>query len=334
MRRVIVGTAAVVLLQAMALAAIMPYHGPMHENERRVPFADPYILLHDGVYYAYGTSSPNGIATAVSTDLEHWVLGRGKSKEGLALHKDDSFGKKWFWAPEVYRRGDGKFIMYYSADRHCCAAVADSPLGPFKQAEKRPIFDPSQYTIDHTLFIDDDGAPWIFFVWQHGVNDIHRVRLENDWTTPLKGDEWRFVSKGEQPWECLQPCNEGPSVVKHGGKYFLFYSGNDFRETGYGVGVAVADSVQGPWRKPENNPVMQFFAGLPGVGHGAPFKDKAGQWRYVFHAHYSRDNVAPRCMYIASFDFIDTPPYVVFRPGVVECKNMFPGPIPSGHVCD
>ena len=112
MRRVIVGTAAVVLLQAMALAAIMPYHGPMHENERRVPFADPYILLHDGVYYAYGNSSPNGIATAVSTDLEHWVLGRGKSKEGLALHKDDSFGKKWFWAPEVYRRGDGKFIMY------------------------------------------------------------------------------------------------------------------------------------------------------------------------------------------------------------------------------
>ncbi len=183
------GVVVLALLADTAMSAIMPYHGPKRANDTRVPFADPYILLQDGVYYAYGTYSGNGIAVAVSTDLEHWALGRGRSKDGLALHKDDSFGEKWFWAPEVYRRGDGRFVMYYSADRHCCAAIADSPLGPFRQGEKRPIFDAAQYTIDHTLFVDDDGSPWMFFVWQHGVNDVHSVRLEDDWVTPKKGDE-------------------------------------------------------------------------------------------------------------------------------------------------
>jgi hypothetical protein len=113
-------------------------------------------------------------------------------------------------------------------------------------------------------------------------------------------------------------------VVKHGGKYHLFYSANDFCETGYGVGVAVADTLAGPWRKPENNPVMQFLEGLPGVGHGAPFRDAEGQWRYVFHAHCSWTQVGPRCMYVASFDFTNKPPFAVLKPGVVECRLAEP----------
>ncbi len=29
---------------------------------QRIPLADPYILLHEGIYYAYGTFAENGIA--------------------------------------------------------------------------------------------------------------------------------------------------------------------------------------------------------------------------------------------------------------------------------
>ena len=119
----------------------------------RVPLADPFILCENGVYYAYGTYRSNeGIGLATSTDLVHWKMGEGE--DGLALRKDDSFGARHFWAPEVYRVG-GRYVMYYSAETHVCAATADSPLGPFRQAEKKPILE--RGGIDNSLFIDDDG---------------------------------------------------------------------------------------------------------------------------------------------------------------------------------
>ena len=34
-----------------------------------VPLADPFILLHNGVYYAYGTHSDQGIEVYTSDDL-------------------------------------------------------------------------------------------------------------------------------------------------------------------------------------------------------------------------------------------------------------------------
>ena len=37
-----------------------------------LPIADPYILLYDGTYYAYGTSIGNGFEVYYSDDLEYW----------------------------------------------------------------------------------------------------------------------------------------------------------------------------------------------------------------------------------------------------------------------
>ena len=108
-------------------------------RDRRVPLADPFILYENGVYYAYGTyHSKEGIGIAVSYDLVHWKMDAGRAKNCLALYKDDSFGDEKFWAPEVYHVG-GRYVMFYSAEEHVCAAEAESPLGPFRQTEKKPI---------------------------------------------------------------------------------------------------------------------------------------------------------------------------------------------------
>lgn len=119
------------------LAAFWPLNKE-EETLQKVPLADPYILLHEGVYYAYGTAAANGIEVWVSEDLQTWVKGNGHAAEGLALHKDDVWGEQWFWAPEVYAL-NGKFYMYYSAEEHICAAVASSPLGPFVQEKQEPL---------------------------------------------------------------------------------------------------------------------------------------------------------------------------------------------------
>ena len=63
----------------------------------KVPFGDPFIMLWEGKYYAYGTYSSDGIAVFISDDLIKW-----SSTNSLALHKADVWADKSFWAPEVY----------------------------------------------------------------------------------------------------------------------------------------------------------------------------------------------------------------------------------------
>ena len=57
--------------------------------------ADPFIMLHNDTYYAYGTNAEDGIEVYTSENLKEW-----RKEQNLALHKNDSFGDKWFWAPE------------------------------------------------------------------------------------------------------------------------------------------------------------------------------------------------------------------------------------------
>ena len=97
-----------------------------------VPLGDPFILLHDGVYYAYGTHAADGIEVYTSKDLKRW------KRHGLALNKEDVWADSRFWAPEIYEI-HGKFYMYYTADEHICVAISDSPVGPFRQKEKKPM---------------------------------------------------------------------------------------------------------------------------------------------------------------------------------------------------
>lgn len=271
-----------------------------------VPLADPFILLHEGRYYAYGTHVKEGIEVWCSDDLLNW-----KQMPQLALHMDDSYAEKWFWAPEIYKIGD-KFQMYYSADRHCCVAIADSPLGPFKQVKKEPIWD-AEMTLDNTLFVDDDGKPYMFFVrWNDEGNDywsecIYSAEMTADCQHILP-ETIKMVARPEQKWELQKSLiNEGPFIVKHKGIYYMTYSGNGSQYHEYGIGCAVAENINGPWKKLEDNPILSTDGKIFGPGHHSFFVDKQGDLRIVFHAHYSHDVVFPRCMYIGRVQFVPTP---------------------------
>ena len=63
-----------------------------------LPIADPYVMLYEGKYYAYGTGGTvegEGFACFSSDDLKNWT------REGQALSAADSYGTWGFWAPEV-----------------------------------------------------------------------------------------------------------------------------------------------------------------------------------------------------------------------------------------
>lgn len=265
-----------------------------------VPFGDPFIMLYDGVYYAYGTHAADGIEVYVSKDLKTWKRPDGLNN-GLVLHKDDVWADRWFWAPEVYYV-NGKFYMYYSADEHICVATSNSPLGPFKQENKAPMIE-GEKCIDNTLFIDDDGKPYLFFDrFNDGLN-IWVAELEPDLIT-VKKETLHPCIHVSQAWEEVWPrVNEGAFVIKHNGTYYLTYSANSYESPFYGIGCATASSIMGEWIKYDHNPLLQKPDDLVGVGHSAMFRDKKGKLRIVFHAHKDKKNIHPRAMYISTVRF-------------------------------
>ena len=267
-------------------------------GKSQIPLADPYILLDGDKYYAYGTHDASGIRCYSSDDLRSW------KDEGQALNKANTTETQWFWAPEVYHIGD-RYIMYYSANEHLFAATATSPKGPFKQVDTYQMNGllGSEKCIDSSVFFDDDGTAWLFFVRFTDGNCIWQCKLSDDYITPVAGT-LRKCFAASQSWELiLGRVNEGPNIVKYNRRYYLTYSGNDYRSQDYAVGYATATSLTGSWTKYTGNPILRRWDDLVGTGHHSIFTDKEGILRIVFHAHNSTEEVGNRLMYIGTLQF-------------------------------
>ena len=242
-----------------------------------------------------------------STDLQTWKF------QGLALSKVNTTEERWFWAPEVYHK-NGRYYMYYSANEHLYVAVANSPLGPFRQQGTRMMQSllGDEKCIDSSVFFDDDGSAWLFFVRFTDGNCIWRCRLDSNLMTPVAGTLRECIHVTE-PWEGrLGRVCEGPFVIKHGGQYYLTYSANDYQSQDYAVGYATAPTIDAVWTKSEKNPILHRWNGLAGCGHHSLFTDHDGQLRIVFHSHFSHTKIHPRQMHVAK---------AVFRNGRLTIDN-------------
>lgn len=286
---------------------------PIYLEDTTLPIADPYVMSYDGKYYAYGTGgnpsgAGEGIACFSSDNLRYW------KREGQALYARDSYGDKWFWAPEVYHI-NGKFYMFYSAEERMCVATSDSPAGPFVQQEKKPMI--SSYAIDTSLFHDNKtGKYYLYFVRRTDGNAIWVAEMNDD-LTGIREETMKLCFAATEPWELKWPkVVEGPSVLEKDGTYYMLYSANSYESQDYAVGYATSDSPVGPWTKSAANPILRRFQGLFGTGHGAPFQTPEGEWKYIFHAHASAGSVQPRSSYIADFDF--TPGALAIKPPLIS----------------
>ena len=265
--------------------------------------ADPHVLKHNGMYYLYGTrqtldsetSYDQGFMVYTSKDLVNWSEPAGVDN-GYALTAKNSWGNKMFWAPEVIYH-DGKFIMYYTVQERLAIAVSDSPLGPFKQKEQKPLHLETP-EIDPHVFIDDNGKAYFYFVRFTNGNEIWCAEMNDD-LMGIKEDTIKHCIGQEQDWEKSKhypgKVNEGAFMIKHKGWYYLTYSANHFRSNDYGVGYALSNSPTGPWKKYENNPILQSNAQVHGAGHHCLVKaPNDDQWFIVYHTHCSLDRVQPR----------------------------------------
>ena len=269
------------------------YQNPVCEG------ADPFVLLHEGTYYLYSTNSPDGFRVFTSEDMAEWT------DQGYCLRAEDVQGDRGFWAPEIMVR-DGKFYMVYVANEHLGIAVADSPLGPFCQKEKRWLNEKNE--IDGHFFTDDDGTVYLYFVrFDHG-NVLWCAKMNDDL---LSYDESTatFLFRAEQEWE-TRDCSvvEGAFVLKHNGKYYLTYSANHTRCVDYAIGCAVADSPMGPFRKVSYNPILKKSETVNGTGHHSFTTSKDGRELVcVYHARPNRETQCPRMTCIDRAEFVPDP---------------------------
>ena len=115
---------------------------PVTVLSKTVPLADPYILVHDSLYYIYGTNVGTGFDVYYSKDLEYW-----ERASALSLSHANSYGESMFWAPEVYYvEKDKKFYMFYSTEEQILLWVRSSRTSISRSARKRASILPSFLT--------------------------------------------------------------------------------------------------------------------------------------------------------------------------------------------
>ena len=278
-----------------------------------LPMADPFVLLHEGKYYLYGTTDfnrdkgtteyngENGVRVFVSDNLRDWEYG------GVALRKGDTAGEDNYWAPELVAR-NGKIYMVYTSDEHIGVATAPSPLGPFTQEEKKWLSEAR--AIDGSFFFDDDGKVYLYFVrLADRVRYFHNTIVVAPMSEDLMSiDESRetLLIEATEPWETVDShVAEGPYVIKHNGKYYLTYSANHTRSHDYAIGYAVSDNPMGPFVKYEGNPILRRSEELVGTGHHAftTSKDKK-TLICTYHCHNIKEKFRPRLFCIDKAEFV------------------------------
>ena len=110
---------------------------------------------------------------------------------------------------------------------------------------------------------------------------IRAQRLADDGRS-LVGES-KIVLTNDLDWE--GHLIEGPFVTRQNGRYWLFYAGNDFSTPSYGIGVAVADHVLGPYAK-QSEPLLKSTREWTAPGHASVAPGLDGQPQLFFHAFH------------------------------------------------
>lgn len=244
------GAAGVVSAPAVAAPATHSRHTVVQLLNGNFP--DPGVVVSGKTYYAYSTASQHGhIPVATGT-----VLRRGSfTPRGDALPKLPPWVKptgSQVWAPDVSKRPDGRYLMYYAAIsntpsggayRHCIgAALATGPAGPFTPAGDHPVVcrDDLGGSIDASAFTDGGRH---YLLYKSAGNPVHQrsmiwiQQVADDGITP-RGPA-KMILRADHPGGTV----EAPYLVKHGTRFVLFYSTGTYSTDTYAERWASSTSL-------------------------------------------------------------------------------------------
>ncbi|CAM3923515.1 Glycosyl hydrolases family 43 [Pedobacter westerhofensis] len=209
----------------------------------------------------------------------------------------------YVWCNSPVEGEDGKIHLFFSRwvatkkmggwinGSEICHAVADSPESEFKfneviLAPRGPGFWDAT-TCHNPLIKKVDGKYCLFFMGNsNGKTNTKRIglatadSLDGPWTRP----DQPLLQAGETgAWD--DHCTTNPAFIKHpNGQYWLYYKSwntSEYENSTDPVirgnrkyGLAIADKLEGPYKKYQGNPVIDFSS----KGGNKQFED-AFVWR-------------------------------------------------------
>lgn len=265
--------------------------------------ADPYVYRHtDGKYY-FTASVP--AYDRIVLRCADTLGGLADAEEKTIWHCHESgAASKHIWAPELHFVF-GKWYIYFAGGEkddpwkirpYVLECGSGDPmtgewteLGMMRCSEDDE-FSFRAFSLDATTF-EDGGCR--YFVWAEKVgvgkqiSNLYIARMKDANTLDTVQV---LLTTPDYDWERHGFwVNEGPAVIKHGGKIFLTYSASD-TGVNYCMGMLTADESSDlldprNWHK-ERYPVLKTDAekGIYGPGHNSFTKDADGNDILVFHA--------------------------------------------------
>eukprot|EP00434_Breviolum_minutum_P007525 symbB.v1.2.006643.t1/scaffold394.1/size213099/8 len=252
--------------------------------------------IGDHFYLVATGGGPKGAFRILrSADLVHWEkCGQVFGPENLPSWSGGAYGEQCdYWAPEIHQL-PGCVAVFFSAREpsnvgralHIGVATAERPEGPYTDSGGPLISDP-HWAIDASYF-HDDATGKQYVLWKvdgnaHKVPSCIKMRELDATGTKLAahGRADMALIHSELKWE--GGVVEGPFLVKRGGFYYLFYSGDCYGNYKYCVAVARAENVTGPYIK-SGAPILSSGTGWAGPGHCAVLDAGQGHDVMIFHA--------------------------------------------------
>lgn len=220
-------------------------------------FPDPDVIQVGSTFYAYSTSTSAAVIPVASAPSATgpWTV-RG---DALPVKPSWVTGKGGFWAPDVSRRADGRYLLYFAAPigepgpRCVGAALSDGPLGPFRPLGEGPVVcDPAEGgDIDPASFVDTGGRRYLLY--KNDGNALEPKQPTIIWLQEVRADGVTLVGPRRElirnDREDEVGIIEAPVLVRRPGRYVLFYSGGPYHSDRYFTGHAVSPSLTGPFTK-------------------------------------------------------------------------------------
>lgn len=271
---------------------------------RDIQMRDPFILREGDTCYLYGSTDPDiWRAPGVGFDVYRARGGLTDFEGPFPAFRppEGFFAERNFWAPEVYRHGDGYYMFATFLPRQGRRGTAvlrtDRPLGPFVLVSDGPVTPADWECLDGTLWVED-GAPHMVFCheWQQvGDGRICRMPLTPDLSAAAGAPEilfaaseapWAYPLRGRAPGSYV---TDGPYLrrAKDGALLMLWSSFGD--DGGYRIGVATSSGgrLAGPWRQ-----AAEPLYAADG-GHGMLFDTADGALYLAIHTPNDSPNERP-----------------------------------------
>jgi len=254
---------------------------------------DPFVLVHGGKYYLYGTRGAtcwgpaDGFDVYVSEDMREW------SGPHEVFYNDGTFwADRNYWAPEVYLYR-GAFYMFasFKAGGVCRGTAilrAESPMGPFVPHSDGCVTPADWECLDGTLYVSREGTPYMVFCheWvQAGDGEICAIELTEDLRAAAGAPRLLFRAS-EAPWCKVMRHSSGVEGCVTDGPFFwrtadgtLLCLWASFSQGGYTEAVAVSDNGEITGRFTQAEPLF-----MDDGGHGMVFRALDGQLYLTLHS--------------------------------------------------